>query len=77
MDITITRLFEWDTSYDVYAKATNYPLEDGDGIFVQNVTIEPWETSVMISWTPPDDRTYKIRAVPLFRRSAGFGGPIT
>lgn len=74
MNITVTKNDAWESSYDLYGKAEGYPLEDGDGVFIGNYTIEPWESSITVSWTPPDSRTWYIRSIPIFRRSPGPGG---
>lgn len=72
-NLTIEKIDQWQTSCDIYAKPNNPPLENGDGIFIENVTFNPDESSVATSWDSPDSRTWYFRAVPIWRRSPGFG----
>lgn len=61
--ISITRGDDFATSFDVYAKNGDYPLEAGDGIMVGNVTIDPDDDTVQTTWTPPTAGTWAFAAV--------------
>ena len=52
-------------SYDLWAQAGRYPLQEGDGEYVGNVTIGPNDSSVTQSWTEPDARTWYAIAIPI------------
>lgn len=71
--INITKTDTWTNQYQVYAKAGSPPVEDGDGTYIMTVDMEPWETSVSETWTPPDLRTYYFRVVPVYQREASPG----
>lgn len=71
--IAITRTDAWTNNYDVYAKANTAPLEDGDGTYIMSGTMLPSDTTIYLSWTAPDDRTYKFRVIPVYRKEAGPG----
>ena len=73
ISISITRQDPWVESYDLYAKSNTEPLEDGDGIFIMNLPINPIDTSVSTTWTTLDDSAWYIRAIPITRKEAGPG----
>jgi hypothetical protein len=52
--------------WNVYYRKGKYPTEDGDGGFVQYVSINPYETEVSIEWTPPDQGTYHFGATTVY-----------
>lgn len=60
--IVVTRANDWDESYNVYAARDRYPTESGDGILAGNVTIQPWEDSARLTWTPPMSGTWYFAA---------------
>lgn len=77
INITITRGDEWEDSYDVWAKLSSVPLEEGDGVYIGNYPIEPNEDSITIAWTGAQDDAvynYGFRVVPITRREKGPSG---
>lgn len=69
----INRQGPWDTSYHVYAKSGGYPNESGDGVYAGTATLNPWDSSVSFSWTPPSDGLWYLIAEPI---SGDVYGPI-
>lgn len=63
---------QWVTSYDVWAKLGVYPSEEGDGVFVGNVAIEPSQVEISIILTRPSDQAWKFAAVSIYRRDKGI-----
>jgi hypothetical protein len=51
--LTIQRASAYDSSYDVYAKRGSVPIESGDGLFMGNFTILPYETEIIASAIVP------------------------
>jgi hypothetical protein len=62
---------EWVTSYDVWAKLGSYPSDEGDGIFVGNVTIDPSELTTSITLAKPAAEGWYFSALSIYRRSPG------
>ena len=60
------------TSYDVWAKRLSYPQDEGDGVFVGNITIDPDEDSIVEEWTPPNDGTWYFGALSIYNRTPGL-----
>ena len=60
------------TSYDVWAKRGSYPQDEGDGVFVGNVAIQPSASSVSQAWTPPNDGTWYFGALSVYNRAPGI-----
>lgn len=77
MEILITRTDDWQESYNVWGKAGSAPIEDGDGFFIGNYPIEPDETEIQISWTPPGAGTYAFLVIPVTRREVGIAAQVT
>lgn len=61
--ITLTRADDYATGFDVYAKATGYPTEPGDGILVGSVAIGADEDEAILNWEAPASGTYYFAAV--------------
>lgn len=60
------------TSYDVWAKMNSYPMEEGDGVFVGNVTIAPSVLTTSIAFAHPDTENWKFSALSIYRRDPGI-----
>lgn len=63
---------EWVTSYDVWAKLGSYPAEEGDGIFVGNVTIAPEDLTTSITLAKPASEEWFFSALSIYRRTPGI-----
>ncbi len=64
-DYHITRQGDFDRQYNVWAKLGGWPQEAGDGTYVGTFDIEPWESSIVFSWTKPQNGTWYLVAQPL------------
>jgi hypothetical protein len=64
------------TSFDVWAKEGAFPQNDGDGVFIANVTIDADETSVSYVPTIDDPDSYKYIAIPRYLDQVGLPGQI-
>jgi hypothetical protein len=53
-----------------------YPQTPGDGLFAGTADIQPWQTSIIFTWTPPADGTWKLTAEPLYQDSYGPSGKL-
>lgn len=67
---------QWVTSYDVWAKLGSYPLEEGDGVFVGNVEIEPSQTTTSIALAKPSTEDWKFAAISIYGRDKGIFYPL-
>lgn len=63
---------QWVTSYDVWAKLGSYPNEEGDGLFVGNVTIPPEDDMVSITLEKDADEDWYFAALSIYRRQPGI-----
>jgi hypothetical protein len=63
---------QWVTSYDVWAKLNSYPTEEGDGIFVGNITIPPEDDTVAIALARPSAEDWYFAALSIYRRERGL-----
>ena len=68
---------QWVTSYDVWAKLGGWPIEEGDGVFVGNYTIDPDQDYITVSTSLPSDATWYFAAVSIYRREKGIFAPLT
>lgn len=74
--VTIHRANDFDESYEVWMKRNSVPLEYGDGTYVGNYTILPWETSLSFAViTPPG--SWGFSATQVQRRDLGETGTMT
>ena len=70
--ITITRgNDQWVTSYDVWAKIGEYPMQEGDGAFVGNYPISRNETFLTIEYDRPEYENWLFSALPIYNRTPG------
>lgn len=60
----------------MFAHNASYPIQSGDGIFAGSADIQPWQNSVIFTWTPPADGTWKLVAEPIFADSYGPIGKV-
>lgn len=60
---SVSRNDPFATSFDLYAKAGSAPQWDGDGVFIGNVPILPWQSSISGTWTPPSNGSWYLGAV--------------
>ena len=75
VNITIQRANDFDESYEVWMKRNSPPTEYGDGVYVGNYPIRPWETSLTFSVdTPPG--TWGFSATQVQRRDLGLTGTV-
>lgn len=75
--ISITRGDVWDTSYEVWGKLNAAPTEYGDGFYIGNYPIQPWETGLAIPWVRPAAGRYGFLIAPVQRRELGPFSQIT
>jgi hypothetical protein len=76
VNLTINRANDFDESYEVYMKRGGVPLEYGDGIYVGNYPIQPWETSITFSLATPPGTTWGFSVTPIQQRDIGITGTV-
>lgn len=63
---------QWVTSWDIYARQNGYPIEEGDGVFVTNLTIQPYEDSAATTWPTPNNGTWYFSAISKYQQLPGI-----
>jgi hypothetical protein len=76
VNLTIQRANDFDESYEVWMKRGGVPLEYGDGIYVGNYPIRPWETEITFSVITPTG-SFGFSATAVQRRDLGLTGTVT
>jgi len=72
-----TRGDVYTTSFDVYGRAGGYPVEAGDGIFMGNTPILPWQSGVTGTYVVPAAGNWFFIAIPLAQDRSGPLGRAT
>lgn len=72
LNLTITRGNDFDESYEVWGKRGGAPLEYGDGTYIGNYPIQPWEDDITFAVIVPDGVDWGFSATPIQRRDLGL-----
>lgn len=76
VNLTIQRANDFDDSYEVWMKKGGVPLEYGDGLYVGNYPIKPWETFLTIAVITPPGTSWGFSATAVQQRELGLTGTV-